>query len=90
MCEQTIPFERNSGYRRSEAGSGMRIEDLPPRARQVLALSLCGHSRKTIAEKLELSEHTVVDYLKQIYKQFGVNSRVQLLSRFIPPQFKEW
>jgi transposase len=36
---------------------------------------ISGDSRKQIAQKLNLSEHTVSDYLKEIYRNFGVNSR---------------
>lgn len=89
MCRNIIPLEQNIPNHPPPRVEALTAE-LPPRVRQVLALALCGHSRKAIAEKLELSEHTVVDYLKQIYKQFGVNSRVQLLSRFIPQQYKSW
>lgn len=33
---------------------------------------------------LDLSEHTVADYLKGIYRKLGVNSRAELLAKFIP------
>jgi DNA-binding NarL/FixJ family response regulator len=89
VCRNILPIEQNVPNHPPPCDE-ITTAHLPPRVRQVMALALCGHSRKLIAEKLELSEHTVVDYLKQIYKQFGVNSRVQLLSRFIPQQYKSW
>jgi hypothetical protein len=40
-------------------------------------------SQKQVARKLQLSEHAVGDYVKQIYKHFAVNSRAELLAHFI-------
>jgi len=59
------------------------VVQLSPRQRNVLIFLLGGDSRKEIARKLGLSEHTVGDYLKEIYKRFSVNSRAELLSQFI-------
>lgn len=42
-----------------------------------------GDSRKQVASKLGISEHTVSDYLKTVYAKFSVNSRAELLSKFI-------
>jgi DNA-binding CsgD family transcriptional regulator len=67
----------------SNLGAGRLALQLSPRQRQVLIYLLGGDSRKEIARKLQLSEHTVGDYLKQIYKQFSVNSRSALLAHFI-------
>ena len=60
-----------------------KILKLSPRQRQVLSFLLAGDSLKEVAQKLELSEHTVGDYVKQIYKHFSVSSRAELLSHFI-------
>jgi len=68
-------------------GTNVKAQDhviqLSPRERHVLCFLLTGDSRKEIAAKLKLSEHTVGDYLKQIYKRFTVNSRSELLAQFI-------
>lgn len=56
---------------------------LSPREREVLIYVLGGDSRKEIARKLGLSEHTVSDYLKRLHKHFGVKSRGALLAHFI-------
>jgi DNA-binding CsgD family transcriptional regulator len=45
---------------------------------------LAGDSLKEIAQKLEISAHTVGDYVKQIYKHFAVSSRAQLAAIFLP------
>jgi DNA-binding CsgD family transcriptional regulator len=67
----------------SNMSAGRNAVQLTPRQRQVLLFLLGGDSRKAIARKLSLSEHTVGDYLKQIYKQFSVNTRSKLLAHFI-------
>ena len=53
------------------------------RERTVLNLLIHGLSRKQIAAALSISEHTVNDYVKAVYRHFGVNSQVQLANRFL-------
>jgi FixJ family two-component response regulator len=60
-----------------------KILRLSPRQREVMSLLLAGESVKVIAQKLGLSKHTVVDYVKRIYKHFSVSSRPALLAQFI-------
>jgi FixJ family two-component response regulator len=60
-----------------------QISKLPPRQREALSFLLAGDSLKEVAQKMQLSEHTVGDYVKQIYKQFSVSSRAELLALFI-------
>ncbi|XZE19443.1 response regulator transcription factor [Pirellulaceae bacterium SH449] len=60
-----------------------RVTDLSPRERQVFMLLLKGASRKTIASQLKLSDHTITDYIKEIYKKFEVTSRAELLVQFL-------
>jgi DNA-binding CsgD family transcriptional regulator len=50
--------------------------------RLVLNLLLEGHSRKMVADQLNLSIHTVGDYVKDIYRTFGVQSHAELIRRF--------
>lgn len=59
------------------------VLELSPRERQVLMLLLDGDSRKQVASKLGISDHTVSDYMKAVYAKFSVNSRAELLSKFI-------
>jgi FixJ family two-component response regulator len=61
-----------------------KILKLSPRQRQVMSFLLAGDSLKEVAQKLGLSEHTVGDHVKQIYKHFSVSSRAELLAHFIP------
>jgi DNA-binding CsgD family transcriptional regulator len=64
------------------------VVSLSARERQIMMFLLGGDSRKEVAAKLKLSTHTVADYLKIIYRKLRVNSRAELLSKFIPGGFK--
>jgi DNA-binding NarL/FixJ family response regulator len=57
--------------------------DLPPRVRQVLACLLEGDGDKQVAGRLGLSIHTVNEYTKRIFRHFGVQSRAQLMARWV-------
>jgi DNA-binding CsgD family transcriptional regulator len=54
---------------------------LPPRLQQTLEELLSGKSEKEIALKLELSRHTIHNYVKALHQRFGVSSRGELLAR---------
>ncbi len=56
---------------------------LPPRVRQVLACLLEGDGDKQVAARLRLSVYTVNEYTKILFRHFGVNSRTELLARWI-------
>jgi DNA-binding CsgD family transcriptional regulator len=56
---------------------------LSRRERQTLELLLAGNAEKQIAARLEISRHTVHVYVKKIYKRFGVNSRPELLAKWV-------
>lgn len=60
-----------------------KLLDLSPRQRVVLVHLLGGESRKRIAFRLKLSEHTIADHMKVIYKNFNVSSHPELLSLFM-------
>jgi DNA-binding CsgD family transcriptional regulator len=60
-----------------------RVVQLAPRERQVLLFLLGGDSRKDIARKMGISEHTVGDYMKKLHKHFAVNSRAELQAYFM-------
>lgn len=61
----------------------VRPTELPPRVRQVLSCALEGDSDKQIALRLQISANTVQQYMKQIYRHFGVAGRNELLSRWV-------
>jgi DNA-binding CsgD family transcriptional regulator len=56
---------------------------LGPRLRQTLDLLLAGDAEKQIAGKLGLSQHTIHDYVKAVYRRFGVGSRAELLALWV-------
>lgn len=61
---------------------GERTPQLAPRLRPVFALLIDGQTRKRIAHHLGLSVHTIGDYIKDIYKHFGVSGRMELVRYF--------
>jgi DNA-binding CsgD family transcriptional regulator len=56
-------------------------KDLPPRLSQTLHELLQGASEKQIAMKLELSRHTIHNYVKALHQRFQVSSRGELLAK---------
>lgn len=57
--------------------------DLPPRPRAVLKLILEGEGDKQISQKLGISTHTVNQYVKVVFHHFNVQSRAELMARWI-------
>jgi DNA-binding NarL/FixJ family response regulator len=57
---------------------GGGIDRLTPREAEVVHLLADGMSTYDISEKLELTEHTIRNYLSAIYDKLGVSSRVEL------------
>ncbi len=58
-------------------------DTLTPRPREVLDRLLDGDSEKQAARHLGISQHTVHDHVKLLYKTFNVASRGELLAKFI-------
>ena len=56
-------------------------QDLPPRLSQTLSELLTGRSEKEIAARLELSRHTIHNYVKALHQRFEVSSRGELLAK---------
>lgn len=80
---------RNLDWLHREGGTvpaADKVIDLSPRERQVVLLLIGGDGKKEVAAKLRLSEHTVGDYVKTIYRKFDVSSRGELLAQFIGPR----
>jgi DNA-binding CsgD family transcriptional regulator len=59
------------------------LVDLTDRQRLVTLLLLDGHSRKLIAANLGITEDTVGDHIKSIFKRFKVNSTTELAAIFL-------
>lgn len=56
------------------------LRGLTPRLRGTLRGLARGRSEKQLAAELGLSPHTVHDYVKALYRHFGVQSRAELLA----------
>lgn len=67
----------------AEEEAGQVMIGLSPRRQTVLTLLVDGHSAKRIAYHLELSEHTIKGYIKDIYRHYDVGSRAELMRRFM-------
>ena len=52
---------------------------LSTRMLEVLTLVAEGHSNKYIANKLELSEHTIRNHVASLMKHFDVNNRTKII-----------
>src|SRR5688500_10281692 len=61
--------------------AGDPTSDLPPRLAQTLQELLTGLSEKEIAAKLDLSRHTIHNYVKALHQRFEVSSRGELLAK---------
>jgi DNA-binding CsgD family transcriptional regulator len=62
---------------------GAKVPQLSPRQRTVLNLLLDGRPRKEIADIIGISEHTVSEYVKNIYRVFAVNSQPELMRKYM-------
>ena len=58
-------------------------EGLTPRQQQIVQALKDGDSYKMIADKFQISPHTVADHIKKIYRKLHVNSKGELLSKHI-------
>jgi DNA-binding CsgD family transcriptional regulator len=56
---------------------------LSPRRRELLRLLLTGRSEKQIADDLQLTASTVHQYVTQMYRNFGVHGRVELMALWL-------
>lgn len=64
-----------------ELAAGAVMTTLPGRLRNTLHYVLRGLSEKQIAARMDLSQHTVHEYMKGLLKHFGVSSRAGLMAR---------
>ena len=55
--------------------------DLSPRLRETAAALVTGASEKQIASELGVSTHTAHQYVKTLYRRFGVSSRAEFMVR---------
>ncbi len=63
------------------------VPPLPARLRQTLDRLLVGDSAKQVAARLDISLDTAREHIQRLYRRFGVNTRAELLARWVagPP-----
>jgi DNA-binding NarL/FixJ family response regulator len=83
--ERAVLHLLHSGCAAAIADAGRRgsTETMSPRADQIAALLLKGHSEQRIAELLGISRSTVHTYVIAIYRRHGVHSRAELAYRIL-------
>jgi len=55
------------------------LQDLSPRESEVLSLLVAGDRVPTIAERLHISQHTVRNHLKSMFRKLGVGTQSELI-----------
>jgi len=68
--------------RAAAPGNGNAGDSLTPREREIVSALSTGHRVGAIAGRLGVSEHTVRNHLKAVYRKLDVHSQVELLSRW--------
>lgn len=53
------------------------VTKLSPREREVLEGIRRGDTNRQIADALDISQHTVNEFVKRIFKKLGVNNRLK-------------
>jgi DNA-binding CsgD family transcriptional regulator len=64
-------------------GTKLKQYDLTSRQREVIILAIIGHSNAEIAKKLHLSEYTIKDHMKDIFRIIGIRNRGELLPKLL-------
>ncbi|HEV3021549.1 MAG TPA: FHA domain-containing protein [Pirellulales bacterium] len=68
----------------ASAATNRALAALSDAQRRVLDLTLDGLAEKQIAKRLSVSQHTVHNHLREIYRAFDVHSRLELVVRLRP------
>ena len=77
MKKTAIPFSHQA------TTSIPTTQHLTPREKEVVFLLLTGKCRKEIARSLNVTENTICQHLKHIYKKVGVSSKGQAIVFFL-------
>ncbi len=56
----------------------MKKYNLSPRRQEIVLLIIKGDSNRNIAEKLGISEHTVKDHIKDIFREMNIHNRSEI------------
>jgi len=63
---------------RLETGNGSGTRPLSKREEEIAQLVAAGYSNRQISQRLDLSEHTIKNYLFRVFEKLGVSTRVEL------------
>ncbi|MEX1231779.1 MAG: FHA domain-containing protein [Planctomycetaceae bacterium] len=86
-CEEELHWEVStfkSPITRDPLSAEETIHSLSSAQKRVFHLLVKGLRENDVAKQLDLSVHTVHTHTREIYRQFDVHSRAELLSRLIP------
>ncbi len=75
FTELEMPWYRDQARRRLDQLTGARPGGLTTREAEILRLVAEGGSNRAIAERLVLSEHTVIRHVANIFTKIGVDNR---------------
>ncbi len=73
----------------SQSSLAMQDADLSPREIEITTLICDGFSNEDISARLFISEHTVKNHIKNIFKKFGINKRLQLMNLLKPVEVQQ-
>lgn len=76
-----IVMEKFSGAKSANEHVKQRV--LTPRQQEIAFLVATGHSNDEIADKLQITKHTVKDHLKKIFRIYDVHNRVELCPKIL-------
>jgi DNA-binding NarL/FixJ family response regulator len=78
--EMSLAVEALANSRKVRPLNGNGLSQLSRREMEVVRCLAEGLSNREIAERLQLSQHTIKNYLFRVFDKLGVSSRVELLS----------
>lgn len=82
LLQQSPPIE-HAPINQSQRYSHLESQDLTKREKQIVGLILEGLSSASIAEKCFVSEGTVKNHRKNIYRKLKIKSQAELFCKFI-------
>jgi len=77
--EMGLAVEALANSRKVRPVNGNGLSQLSPREMEVVRCLAEGLTNREIAERLQLSQHTIKNYLFRVFDKLGVSSRVELL-----------
>lgn len=83
QIEAKLRLVRRIENRRQTASLGENAKKLSPRELDVLTQLVDGKKNAEIATTLQLSDHTVNDYIKSLFKKLNVHSRAEAVKEAI-------